>query len=62
MNLSLGETFRALRFYIFALEYLEDKVLRFKDVTNADNQILSVNAGLDYKPERKKEQEEKEDN
>lgn len=56
------KTLQALCLYIFALEYQKDEIPCFENITNVNNLPLSVNAGLDCKPERKEEQEEKEDN
>lgn len=55
------KTVRILRFHISALRYLKDGASHFEDVIDADNLTLSVNAGLDCRPEREDKQEERKD-
>lgn len=56
------KTLQALCFHISTLEYLKDRALYFKDITDADNLTLSLNTELDCKSEQNDQWEKEEDN
>lgn len=51
---------QALYFHIFALGYLKDGNLYFKDITNTNNLILNLSVRLNCRPEKENKREEKE--
>lgn len=62
INLILNKTFKILCLYIFTLEYIKDEALHFKDITNINDVILSLNTGLNSKLKQKKIKKEKKNN